>query len=192
MIKAKGNIKAVGNQVRQRLVHCPNKGIVMKAALLIIDVQKEPLKTDSIASQSIKKAIECINSAIGLFRNKGLPIIGIQLIKEEEHLVPGLDGFEIPETVNILPSDIRIQKTHGNAFIKTGLQGILQEKNINTLILTGYSAEYCVLSTYRGARDLDLNPVILRNSIASENPDNIKFVENICEIVSLGALENLL
>jgi len=164
----------------------------MKAVLLIIDVQKEPLKTDSIASQSIKKEIECINSAIGLFRNKGLPIIGIQLIKEEEHLVPGLDGFEIPETVNILPSDIRIQKTHGNAFIKTDLQRILQENNINTLILTGYSAEYCVLSTYRGARDLDLNPIILRNSIASENPDNIKFVENICEIVSLGALQNLL
>lgn len=85
-----------------------------------------------------------------MFRQRGLPIIGIQLIKEEEHLVPGLDGFEIPETVNLLPSDIRIQKTHGNAFIKTDLQRILQENNINTLILTGYSAEYCVLSTYRG------------------------------------------
>jgi len=168
------------------------KGIDMKAALLIIDVQKEPLKKDSIAAQSIKKAIECINSAIVLFRKKGLPIIGIQLIKGEEHLVPGLDGFEIPETVNLLPSDIIIQKNHSNSFIKTDLQRILQENNINILILTGYSAEYCVLSTYRGARDLDLNPIILRNSIASENPDNIKFVENICEIVSLGALQNLL
>ena len=98
----------------------------MKAALLIIDVQKEPLKKDSIAAQSIKKAIECINSAIVLFRKKGLPIIGIQLIKGEEHLVPGLDGFEIPETVNLLPSDIIIQKNHSNSFIKTDLQRILQ------------------------------------------------------------------
>jgi nicotinamidase-related amidase len=168
------------------------KGKSMKAALLIIDVQKESIKTESITSQSIRKAIACINAAIILFRKNSLPIIGIQYINEEEHLVPGMDGFEITETVNILPSDIRIQKTHGNAFINTDLQRILKENNINTLILTGYSAEYCVLSTYRGARDLDLHPIILRNSIASENSENIKFVENICEIVSLVALQNLL
>jgi nicotinamidase-related amidase len=164
----------------------------MKAALLIIDVQKESIKSESIASQSINKAIECINAAIVLFRNKNLPIIGIQYIKEEEQLIPGKDGFEIPETLKILPSDIRIQKTYGNAYIKTKLHKVLQEYNINTIILSGYCAEYCVLSTYRGARDLDLNPIILRGSIASGNLENIKFVENICEIISLGALQYLL
>jgi nicotinamidase-related amidase len=164
----------------------------MKAALLIIDVQKESLKTESIAAQSIIKAIDCINAAIVLFRKYNLPIIGIQYIKEDDHLIPGTDGFEIPDTIKLLPSDKIIQKTHGNSFVKTDLHRILQENSINTLILTGYSAEYCVLATYRGARDLDLNPIILRNSIASGTPENIKFVENICEIVSLGALQSLL
>jgi len=78
------------------------KGKSMKAALLIIDVQKESIKTESIASQSIRKAIACINAAIILFRKNSLPIIGIQYINEEEHLVPGMDGFEIPFLLGLL------------------------------------------------------------------------------------------
>jgi nicotinamidase-related amidase len=166
--------------------------MTMNMVLLVIDVQKEVMKTDTEASRSILKAMDCINAAIELFRKKNLPIIGIQHIDREEHLVPGLDGFEIPEEVKLLPSDTRIQKTHSNAFIKTELQKVLQDRNINTLILTGYCAEFCVLSTYRGARDLDMQPIILRGAIASGNPENIRFVENINEIISLGALEKLL
>ncbi len=164
----------------------------MKAALIIIDVQKEVIKSDSAVSQSIKKAVEYINAAIVLFREKGLPIIVIQHINEQERLIPGTDGFEVPETINILPSDIRIQKYHSNPFVKTELLKILQDCKVDTLILSGYCAEYCVLSTYRGARDFDLHPIILRGSIASGNPENIRFVENINEIISLGALQCLL
>jgi nicotinamidase-related amidase len=72
----------------------------MKAALLIIDVQKESIKTESIASQPIKNAMKSIPEAIALFRKNGLPIIGVQYIKEEEQLIPGEDGFEILETMN--------------------------------------------------------------------------------------------
>ncbi len=164
----------------------------MKAALLIIDIQKEVMKSDPIAAQSINKAIEFINSAISLFREKGLPIIVIQHINEQERLIPGTDGFEVPETIKILPSDPRIQKTHSNPFVKTDLLRILQDQKVDTLILSGYCAEYCVISTYRGARDFDLHPIILRSSIASGNPENIRFVENINEIISLGALQCLL
>jgi nicotinamidase-related amidase len=166
--------------------------MVMNIALLVIDVQKEVLKTDAEASRSILKAMDCINAAIELFRKKNLPVIGIQHIDEKARLVPGMDGFEIPEEVKLLPSDTRIQKTHSNAFIKTELQKVLQERNIRTLILAGYCAEFCVLSTYRGARDLDMQPIILRGAIASGNSENIRFVENINEIISLGALEKLL
>jgi nicotinamidase-related amidase len=152
----------------------------MNMAFLVIDVQKEIMQTDPVASSSILQAIDYINAAIVLFRKRKLPIIGIQHINKEEHLAPGLEGF------------IRIQKTHSNAFVKTELQKVLQDRNINTILLSGYCAEYCVLSTYRGARDLDMQPIILRGAIASGNPENIRFVENINEIISLGALEKFL
>jgi nicotinamidase-related amidase len=36
------------------------------------------------------------------------------------------------------------------------LAAALQPLGVDTLIFTGFCAEYCVLATYRGAEDLDL------------------------------------
>jgi len=58
------------------------------------------------------------------------------------------------------------------------------ELEVDTVIVTGFCAEFCVLATYRGAEDLDLTPILLRGSLASSTPENIKFVESI-RILSL-------
>ena len=164
----------------------------MKPALLVIDVQKEFYKYGPQGTQSLKDAVEYINAAIALFRAKNLPVLCIQHMNEKDKLIPGEDGFEVPDELNILPSDVHIHKTYGNAFNKTPLQNKLQELGVDTVIITGYCAEYCVLSTCRGAKDLDLTPVILRGSLASDSPENIKFVESICDIISYGALKKVL
>ena len=164
----------------------------MKPALLVIDVQKQFFKFSPTTAQSLNDAIEYINAAIELFREKDLPIICIQQIDEENGLVPGKEDFELPETLNILPSDLHIHKTYGNSFNKTPLKEKLQELDVDTVIITGFCAEYCVLSTYRGAQDLDLTPIILRGSLASSIPENIKFVESISDIVSYGSLKKIL
>jgi len=164
----------------------------MKPALLVIDVQKEFYKSGDKTAQSLKDAVEYINAAIALFRVKKLPIVCIQHMNEKDKLVPGEDGFELPDGLNIIPSDIFVHKTYGNAFNKTSLQSKLQELDVDTVIITGYCAEHCVLSTYRGAKDLDLAPIILRGSLASDTLENIKFVESISDIISYGALKKVL
>jgi nicotinamidase-related amidase len=107
-------------------------------------------------------------------------------------LVPGADGFDLPDGLQILPSDGHIHKTYSNAFNKTTLQSQLKELDVDTVIVSGFCAEYCVLSTYRGARDLDLTPMLLRGSLASGSPENIRFVESISDIISYGALKKIL
>ncbi len=164
----------------------------MKPALLVVDVQKQFFKSSPTTAQSLNNAIEYINAAIALFREKGLPVICVQHMDEEEKLVPGEEGFELPEELGILPSDLHIHKTYGNAFNKTSLEGELRDRGVNTVIITGFCAEYCVLSTYRGAQDLDLTPVILRGSLASDNLKNIKFVESVSDIISYGVLKRVL
>ena len=164
----------------------------MKSALLVIDVQKQFFKSSPTTAQSLNDAIEYINAAIEIFREKHLPIICIQHIDEENELVPGQEDFELPETLNILPSDLHIHKTYGNSFNKTPLAERLQELELDTVIITGFCAEYCVLSTYRGAQDLDLTPIVLRGSLASSVPENIKFVESVSDIVSYGSLRKVL
>jgi nicotinamidase-related amidase len=164
----------------------------MKPALLVIDVQKQFFNSNPQTVQSLKDAIEYINAAIALFRAKNLPVICIQHMDEKEDLLPGMEGFELPEGLNILPTDACIHKTYSNAFNKTSLLSKLQEIGVDTVILTGFCAEFCVLSTYRGAMDLDLTPIILRDSLASGSPENIKVVESISEIISVGALEKVI
>ena len=164
----------------------------MKSALLVIDVQKQFFKFSPTTAQYLDDAIEYINAAIELFREKDLPIICIQHVDEENGLVPGKEDFELPETLNVLPSDLHIHKTYGNSFNKTPLAERLQELDIDTVIVTGFCAEYCVLSTYRGAQDLDLTPIILRGSLASSVSENIKFVESISDIISYGSLKKIL
>lgn len=164
----------------------------MKPALLVIDVQNQFFNLNQACSDSLKTAIEYINAAIDLFRKKNLPIVVIQHKSEEQGLVPGKSGFDIPESVKLEPQDTRIVKTYGNSFAKTGLAEKLKELGVDTVIVTGFCAEFCVLSTYRGAQDLDFAPIILRGSLASDNAEHIRFVEEITETISYGALKTLL
>ena len=164
----------------------------MKPALLVIDMQKEFYKENAQTAQSLSNAVHYINAAIDLFRAKNLPIFCIQHMDEKDKFVPGIDGFDLPDELKILPSDPHIHITYGNSFNKTSLPGALQDLEIDTVIITGFCAEYCVLSTYRGAQDLDLTPIILRGSIASDSQENIKFVESISDIISFKALRKVL
>jgi nicotinamidase-related amidase len=164
----------------------------MKLALLVIDVQKAFFEISPTTAQSLGEAIEYINAAITLFREKGLPVISIQHVDESEKLVPGEVGYELPDELAILPTDLHIAKTYGNAFTKTPLADELRALGVDGVIVTGFCAEYCVLSTYRGALDLDLKPIILRGSLASVEPEHIPFVENINDVISYGALKGFL
>ncbi len=164
----------------------------MKPALLVIDMQKEFYKYGPATAQSLDDAIEYINAAIALFREKELPVVCVQHIDEGDHLVPGVGGFELPEKLAILPSDLHVHKTYGNSFNKTCLESALREQGVDTVVITGFCAEYCVLSTYRGAQDRDFAPVLLRGSLASTIPDHIKFVEAINDVMSYGALKKFL
>jgi nicotinamidase-related amidase len=164
----------------------------MKPALLIIDMQNRFFKENQASADSLNKAIEYINAAIALFRKRNLPIFVIHHKSEEENLVPGTPDFEMSERLKLEPQDAHVTKTYGNSFAKTNLTEKLKELGIDTIIVTGFCAEYCVLSTYRGAEDLDFKPIILRGAIASDNAEHIRFVEEVTETISYRALKTFL
>ena len=160
----------------------------MKPALLVIDMQEAFFDFSPAVSESLTLAVEYINGAIELFRGKDLPVFCIEDLEEEAGRVPGSKGFETTSKIDLLPTDLRIHKTYGNAFIKTELHEQLQKVAVDTLILTGFAASQCILSTYRGAADLDYSPLILRSSLADTHPNRIRFVEEIHDLISYGAL----
>ncbi len=164
----------------------------MKVALLVIDIQQAYIKENPVAAESLKHAIEVINFYIGMFRKMNLPVICVRNMEPDWDFVPGAEGYDVPESLAIEASDLHIDKTYGNAFNKTPLLAKLSEMQVDTLFLTGFEAENCVLSTYRGALDLDFTPVIIRDTLASSHPENIPFVESISSIISYAPLKKWL
>jgi len=163
----------------------------MRAALLIIDLQKAYYS--GYSKESMDSAVEYINEVIPYFREKELPIVWVQDIDESSGVIPETEGFEFIENLTKkIDGEISIYKKYGNSFNKTELFNILQKNRIDKVIISGYCAEYCVLSTYRGAKDLDLTPFILQNGIASGKEKNLEFVEKISDLVSYKFLKNSL
>lgn len=162
----------------------------MNLALMIIDLQKAYYDEES--KRSMDSACEYINAVLPLFRRANLPIFWIQHTDEEDGVLPGTEGFEFIDLLRPEEGDYRIHKKYGNSFNKTSCFNTMNEKNVDTVVITGYCAEYCVLSTYRGALDHDLTPVILKHAIASGNQKNLTFVENISELITYGILKKIL
>ena len=157
---------------------------------MVIDMQKEFYRGETVSQMD--KAVEYINYVIPIFEKKNLPIIWVQDVDEGDGVVPGTDGFEFIDSLKPKPDAIRIHKTYGNSFNKTDVDKILKEHGVDTVVMTGFCAEFCVLSTYRGAKDRDYFPVILKNGIASVEDANKEFVEKISETVTAGVLEKML
>ena len=164
----------------------------MRPALLVVDLQKAFFSAGQQTSQSLEQSVAYVNSAIGMFREHGLPVIFVQHISPDDGLLPGRPGFEIDEKIDALPSDIRIQKQHGSSFHRTGLTEKLEELKIDTVFIAGYRAEHCVLSTYRGAKDDGLAAILIRGALSSPSQENIRFVECISDTVTVGNLKYLL
>lgn len=137
-------------------------------------------------------ACEYINAVLPLFRKRGSPVLWVQHMDEEDGVVPGKEGFDLLDALKPEPGESRVRKVYGNSFNKTDCARILAESRPDLVVLTGCCAEHCVLSTYRGAQDLDLLPVILRNGIASGSRKNQEFVERISNVISFGVLRKLL
>jgi nicotinamidase-related amidase len=162
----------------------------MKPALMIIDLQKAYY--DDETKESMNKASRCINAVIPIFRKKNLPIIWIQHIEKEDGSEPGKTGFDFIDQLQPGAEDYRIHKRYRNTFNKTNSLEIIKKEKIDTVILSGYCAEFCIQGTSVGAWDQDLVPILLKDGIASGNTKNIKFIESINEIISSKALKKLL
>ncbi len=162
----------------------------MKLGLMIIDMQKAYYQGPTV--EQMDAAAEYINWVIPKFEAKGLPIVWVYNVDDEDKVVPGDPSFEFIDSLKPGSEHLKINKTYGNSFNKTDADRILKDAGVDTVVMTGFCAEFCVLSTYRGAKDLDYFPVILKNGIASHKPENKEFVEEISETVTAGVLEKMI
>ena len=128
----------------------------MKPALLVLDIQNVWLydpDSNQELRKSLEKRLDVINEAIAWFRRNKLPIIVGYTEDKKEGALPGTKSFEVPETVNIEETDLKVTKRNASAFGNTELGAMLKNEGCDTLAIVGLSASGCVLATYFGAPD---------------------------------------
>lgn len=157
-----------------------------KIALLVIDMQKG-CKEDTPCKNEFDTAVLYINEAARIFRERNLPVIMVQDM--EVGGGPGSEAFEVVEAIDKSDTDIMVHKKHCNSFWETNLDEILKEKGIEFVVISGFAAEYCVLFTYNGAAERGYEAALLQNGVAGFDLEEIKKIQLLRPVISLGALE---
>ncbi|MFO7663187.1 MAG: isochorismatase family cysteine hydrolase [Chloroflexota bacterium] len=159
---------------------------IMKPALLIIDPQNDFFSAGNPNAGSFEATIPVINQAIGLFRKRGWSIVFVQ--HTSNRLPARSQSWLIDERFDCRPTDTRISKTTGNAFWNTGLDSLLRSIRIDTVVISGYVAEQCVLSTLRGAEERGYQAVLLEGGIAGMDDRYTQFTMEISNRISTEGL----
>jgi nicotinamidase-related amidase len=160
--------------------------IVMKPALLVIDVQNQFLPM--MSQEDRAKALEMMNWAIWVFRQYDLPVIRVYHTSDKWGPKPGTEEFQFPDTLKVTEDDPMVIKTYGSAFNKTELNDLLKKKEINTLFLCGLSSVGCVLATYFDAANYDYDVFLVKDAMIGPDAEYTNQVE---EMFGAMDLENI-
>jgi len=131
-------------------------------------------------------AAEYINEISEMYRSKGFPVIVIQDLEVGEG--QGSEAFEVHSSVNVEPSDIRVQKVFSNSFWETNLEEVLKEHGVEFLVISGFAAEYCITFTYGGAEERGYNVALLQHGIAGIEKHAIRDTQRIRPVIAHRAL----
>jgi nicotinamidase-related amidase len=143
-----------------------------RAALLIVDIQnfyfaggRIPLVGSVEASLKAKAVLE-------RFRDRKIPVVHIQ------HLPQGTGKFEpgttdpqydIHPNVAPLPGEIVVAKHFANSFRDTGLQAVLKDLGVRTLVIVGMQTHMCVEAAARAGADLGYDIIVVEDACATRD-----------------------
>ena len=176
-------------------------------ALLIIDLQKDFVALSPLIQDSIPR----VRRILDHFREKGWPVFhvirsykadlsNVENVRRERYatgtplMIEGTPGQEIVEELAPLPNETVIVKPRFSAFFRTGLDTMLAEKGVGTIVVTGTVTPNCVRSTVYDGVSLDYEVIVVEDCVSSEEEEvqeaNIKDLRNLgVEVVTLDRFE---
>ncbi len=159
----------------------------MKCALLVIDVQKAIFeKKQPVYTQN--HFVQNVISAVGFARQNGIKIIFTQH-ENKSFLMKGTHGYHIIDDIEVQESDMILEKKHPNIFLNTGLDDILKEAGIQSVIIAGLISNGCVRDACLTAHKHGYEVVLLSDAHSTFYKDGIKIIEDInCEMEAAGVV----
>jgi nicotinamidase-related amidase len=142
-----------------------------KTALLVIDVQNEyfdgkwPIPDGAMALQKIEQAIDASQTA-------GAAVVYVQhavLQPERGIFIPGSHGFELHPRLHPRTNDSRVVKNYPGSFSKTDLENTLRQREVDTIVISGYMTHMCCDTTAREGFQRDFRVLFLNDATATRD-----------------------
>jgi ureidoacrylate peracid hydrolase len=112
---------------------------------------------------------------------------------------PGADGHALWPELEVLPQDLKVQKHRFGAFVAgaSNLHALLQERGIDTLIVTGTASQVCCESTARDAMMLNYKVFFIADGNATYNDEEHNatlsaMAHTFCDVVDTATIVGLL
>ncbi len=163
----------------------------MKPALIIIDMLEEFVH-GRLKSPEAESIIPIIKKLIDTAREKHVPIIYVadnhfpvdhELKVWGPHALKGSSEARIVEELEPGPDDYVLYKRSYSGFRDTGLDMLLRDLGVDTVILTGIHTHICVLHTAWDAFYYGYNIIVAKDGVAAFSREDheyaLKYMEKI-------------
>jgi nicotinamidase-related amidase len=133
----------------------------MTTALLIIDMQMEmAARIASGQDHANPQTEERIDDLLDLFRGRGLEVIHVHHDQKGTPFARDLPSGAVIPSLAPRGAEKVFYKSTSSAFAGTRLEGYLRGRGIETLVIVGAVAAFCVTSTTRQAADLGFRVIL--------------------------------
>ena len=170
--------------------------ITKNPALLLIDIQKAFLDKDYPGGKRNNLDAELIcGKILERWRELDLNVIHVRhsSTNPDSKLHKSKPGFEFNDFVKPKGGEKVLTKKVNSAFIGTGLNEILKDLNINTLVVVGMTTNHCISTSVRMAGNLGYETYLVSDSTACYNTIGLDGKEIDCEVIyqsSMASLKN--
>jgi nicotinamidase/pyrazinamidase len=155
----------------------------VKPAIIVVDMVKDNLKerTRHPVVLEGRASLQNVQKLLEEGRKKGFPIIFacdsflredfIFKGKDKFYSIQGTEGAEVAHELKPWPNDTILPKRRFSAFFKTDLDKRLRDLGVDTIIVTGITAEVCVAMTALDGLCHDFYVIILEDCTASADKE---------------------
>jgi nicotinamidase-related amidase len=183
-----------------------------KSLLLVIDFINEIVNSDYPAAScadfvASHQVMLHANEAIAIAREQGIDVVHVKvgysddyrecarhsnlfkMARQNELFKLSGSGCDFHHQMDVLPEDTVLVKHRISAFYQTGLDVLMDERNIDELVICGVSTNMAVELTAREAHDRDIKTTVLMDACAAATMElhqaaiaNLKRLVNVCSV----------
>jgi len=162
-----------------------SQGLGRRPALLLVDLIRGFTDPACPLGSQADSVVEANRVLLEGFRARHLPVIFTTVVYRNEDqapvfrarlpalevLKPGSPWVEVDNRLAPLPDEPLIEKHWASAFFKTGLDTMLRELGVDSLVVTGLTTSGCVRATAVDGLQYDYQVVVPRQAVGDRNAD---------------------